>query len=172
MPNIRCPNCKQNILNLPGDFRDTVQCDSCAVVLRAVIKKGVVVDARLRTIDLDIPDKLPDELEQVLAEAVSCFEIGSYAGCIVLAGLFVEGMLKKAGIKGDRLVDMISAAHEAGIFSELGFHVATASRYFRNMGAHYSDDLVSLTSSDARLVLEMVRKLAADVLVSGKLVAN
>jgi hypothetical protein len=131
--------------------------------LRAVVRKGIVVDARHRTIDLDIPERLPDELEQVLAEAVSCFEVGSNAACVVLAGLFVEGMLKKAGIKGDRLVDMISAAHEAGLFSELGFHVATASRYFRNIGAHYSDELAQLTSSDARLVLEMVRKLAADV---------
>ena len=172
MPTIRCPSCKGTILNVPQNFRDTLQCGDCATVLRAVIKSGIVVDVRNRAIELDVPDKLPDELEQVLSEAISCFEIGSNAASVVLAGLFLEGLLKKAGIKGNRLVDMISAAHKAGIFSELGFHVATASRFFRNIGAHYSEELTKLSSSDARLVLEMVRKLAADVLASGKLNAT
>lgn len=49
------------------------------------------------------------------------------------------------------------------MISPLGYHVATASRLIRNIGAHYSAELVQLTDSDARLVLEMTRKLASDI---------
>jgi len=62
---------------------------------------------------------------------------------------------------------MIQKAHDEGIISELGFHVATASRMLRDIGAHYSKELTTLTSSDSRLVLEMVRKLAADIVNAG-----
>jgi hypothetical protein len=82
--------------------------------------------------------------------------------------LFIEGLLATSGIKGERLVDMIEAAHKAGIISPLGFHVATASRLIRNIGAHYSEELARLTDSDARLVLEMTRKLANDIVSSFK----
>lgn len=66
----------------------------------------------------------------------------------------------------DRLVKMIKVAHEQGLISTVGFHVATASRLIRNMGAHYSAELARLTDSDARLVLEMTRKLSDDILNS------
>ena len=64
---------------------------------------------------------------------------------------------------------MIKAAHEANAISAIGFHVASASRMLRNLGAHYSEELTQLNASDARLVLEMARKLASDVLSSGAL---
>lgn len=122
----------------------------------------------MRKIDLDVPAGLPPDLEKILSEAIACFEIGSNAATVVLAGLFMEGLLASVGIKGDRLVEMIEQAHKAKIVSALGFHVATASRLLRNIGAHYSAELVRLNSSDARLVLEMTRKLAADIVSSGK----
>jgi len=169
MASVRCPECKNSILGLPKTFQDTIQCDRCAAILRVVIRDDRPADVRLRKTDLDVPDGLPRDLEQVLSEAIACFETGSNAATVVLSGLFVEGLLSKAGVKGKRLVDMIKAAHDAGTISALGFHVASASRMLRNIGAHYSDDLTRLNASDARLVLEMARKLASDVVASGAL---
>ena len=169
MATARCPNCKSSITNLPYDYQDTVQCDNCAEIVRIVIRDNRPVDVRLRKLDLDIPAGLPKVLEQILSEAISCFEIGSNAATVVLAGLFTEGLLAKAGMEGERLVEMIEKAHQEKAISTLGYHVATTSRLLRNIGAHYSDDLTKLTSSDARLVLEMARKLAADIVSSGKL---
>ncbi|HJP95203.1 MAG TPA: DUF4145 domain-containing protein [Pyrinomonadaceae bacterium] len=101
-----------------------------------------------------------------MCQAVACFEAGSPAATVVLAGLFIEGLLRTKGITEDRLVDMIGTAHERELISSVGFHVATASRLIRNMGAHYSTELAQLTDSDARLVLEMTRKLSDDILNS------
>ena len=108
-------------------------------------------------------------MEQVFAEAIGCFETGSFVATVVLSGLFVEGLLSKTGTKGKRMVDMIKTAHEEGKISSLGFHVATASRMLRNLGAHYSPELSKIRGSDARLILEMARKLASDVVSSGTL---
>jgi len=132
-------------------------------------QEGVILDVRLRKIDLDIPSGLPSDLEKILYESIACLEAGSNAATVVLAGLFLEGLLIKVGIEDDRLVEMIEKAHKAGVVSKLGYHFATASRLIRNMGAHYSEELTRLSSSDARLVLEMTRKLADDIIASGKL---
>lgn len=169
MASVRCPECKNTIIGLPKVFQDTIQCDHCAGILRVVIRDDRPADVRLRKTDLEVPAGLPTDLEQVLAEAIACFESGSNAATVVLSGLFVEGLLTKAGVKGKRLVDMIKGAHDAGTISALGFHVASASRMLRNVGAHYSEELTQLKASDARLVLEMARKLATDVLASGAL---
>ncbi|MFA5923711.1 MAG: hypothetical protein WC856_20860 [Methylococcaceae bacterium] len=61
---------------------------------------------------------------------------------------------------------MIEKAKEGEIISNLGFHVATASRLLRNIGAHFSEELTKITDSDARLTLEMARKLAVDIIDS------
>jgi hypothetical protein len=169
MPTVACPSCKTKTTLSSSDFRGTFQCSECAAVLRVVIAHGITTDVRLRAIDLDIPAGLPADLDRVLAEAIRCAEIEVHAAAVVLTGLFVEGLLRSAGMKGTRLVDMITHAHKAGIISDLGLNLATASRYLRNIGAHYSPDLAKLSSSDARLVLEIARKLAADVVDSGKL---
>lgn len=104
--------------------------------MRVVIRNGRAADARLRKTDIDVPVGLPKDLEQVFAEAIACFETGSFVATVVLSGLFVEGLLSKTGTKGKRMVDMIKAAHDEGKISSLGFHVATASRMLRNLGAH------------------------------------
>ena len=121
-----CPNCSNSLAMLPDDFQDTVQCAKCASILRIVMRGGRPADVRIRRIDLDVPDGLPSDLEQILSEAIACYEIGSNAATVVLAGLFIEGLLIKIGMKGDRLVEMIEQAHRAKIVSPLGFHVATA----------------------------------------------
>jgi hypothetical protein len=171
MPSARCLKCAHLIVGLPSEFRDTVQCANCATVLRIVTRNDRVADVRLPKFDLDIPSGLPSDIEQILAEAVICFESGSNVATVVLAGLFVEGLLTKTGAKGSRLVEMIKSAHDAKMISSTGFHVASASRLLRNVGAHYSADLARLLESDARLVLEMARKLASDVLASGAIPA-
>lgn len=166
MATVVCPSCKNLNSIYDPDYRDTFQCDKCAEILRVVIKSGRVTDVRTRKLDLDIPDGLPEDLEQIITEAISCFEVGSYAATVVMSGLFLEGLLSKANIQGKKLVDMIEKAHEDEIISSLSFHVATASRLLRNIGAHYSEELTNLSASDARLVLEMVRKLADDIVRS------
>ena len=171
MASVKCPNpkCAHTILGVPDDYQDTIQCDHCASIVYVVTRRAKVVSARLQTLALDIPSGLPPDLEAILRQAIACYEVGSSAATVVLAGLFIEGLLQEAGISGDRLVEMIEDAHKAQIISTLGFHVATASRLIRNIGAHYSAELVRLTPSDARLVLEMARKLATDVVESGRL---
>jgi hypothetical protein len=166
-----CPNllCKNVITNLPDNFNDIVQCSKCASIVRVVTRDGRTAYATIHGIELDVPAGLPSDLNKILTEAIACYEVGSNAATVVLAGLFIEGLLIKIGIKSDRLVEMIEQAHKEGIVSTLGYHVATASRLLRNIGAHYSDELVQLDSSDARLVLEMTRKLAGDIIASGKL---
>jgi hypothetical protein len=171
MTTVKCPNqkCANRITGVPDDYQDTIQCDHCASIVYVVTRHAKVVSARLQTLTLDIPSGLPPDLQTILVQAIACYEVGSSAATVVLAGLFLEGLLQEAGITGDRLVDMIEQAQKADIVSTLGFHVATASRLIRNIGAHYSPELVRLTPSDARLVLEMARKLAADVVESGRL---
>ena len=157
------------ISGLPSDYDGTVQCDKCAKVVHVLMKQGNVVHAAMRSIFLEIPDTLPSDLRSILDQAAACYEVGSNAAAVVLSGLFVEGLLKEIGITGDRLVEMIEQAHKDKTVSALGYHVATASRLMRNIGAHYSPELAQLSRSDARLVLEMARKLASDVAASGKL---
>lgn len=162
---VKCPakGCK-GMISSPEDYEGTLQCQHCAGIARLVVKKGKPIDVSVRGFSFQVPEGLPPELYKLLSQAVACFDAGSPAAAVVLAGLFIEGLLLNQGIKGDRLVDMIDKAHAQDRISTLGYHVATASRLIRNIGAHYSDDLVSLTESDARLVLEMTRKLATDLL--------
>lgn len=141
----------------------------CGSILRAVVAAGRVRDVRLRKFDLDIPVGLPTDLDQILSEAVACFEVGSNAATVVLARLFLEGVLSRAGIREDQLIKQIDAGKAGGALTPIGYHVASASRLLGNIGAHYSDELSKLSSSDARLVLEMARKVAADLLEAGKL---
>jgi hypothetical protein len=161
---IRCPAEKcNNRIPCQDQYDGTIQCDNCAAVVRVSVRDGAVVDAKLRKLDFEIPLGISDDLRYLLSQAVACYEAGSPAATVVLAGLFIEGLLATKGLKGDRLVEMIEVAHKAGMISTLGYHVATASRLIRNLGAHYSNELVQLTDSDARLVLEMTRKLASDI---------
>ena len=170
MPLAVCPNLECNYhISVPSNFRDTIQCPQCRSIVRVTVRDSVIIDVRLRKVDLEIPSGLPPALEKLFYESIACLEAGSNSATVVLAGLFLEGLLIKAGIESDRLVRMIEKARDAGIVSTLGVQLATASRLYRNIGAHYSDDLVRLSYSDARLVLDMTRKLADDIIASGKL---
>ncbi len=167
MTYVRCPvkGCVSRFAS-PDNYEGTLQCDSCSAIVRVVVRDGRVVDARPRKLDFEVPSDVPQDLRDLLCQAVACFEAGSPAATVVLAGLFIEGLLTTKGMTGSRLVDLIEAGHKAGLISALGLHVATASRLIRNIGAHYSPELVQLTESDARLVLEMTRKLASDIVGS------
>jgi len=164
MAYVRCPTkgCVNKFYS-PDNYEGTLQCDSCSSVVRVTVREGRVVDAKLRKLDFEVPPGVPADLRDLLCQAVACFDAGSPAATVVLAGLFIEGLLVTKGMAGDRLVELIEAGHAAGLISTLGFHVATASRMIRNIGAHYSPELVQLSDSDARLVLEMTRKLASDI---------
>lgn len=166
---VKCPakDCSGTISS-PEDYEGTLQCQHCGGIARLLVRKGRPVDVTVRGISFQVPEGLPADLQKLLSQAVACFDAGSPAAAVVLAGLFIEGLLINQGIKGDRLVDMIDKAHDQSRISALGYHVATASRLIRNVGAHYSEELVHLTESDARLVLEMTRKLATDLLRSEK----
>jgi hypothetical protein len=169
MPYIVCPECKNRLHVTPSDFQDTIQCEKCTKMLRVLIRNSITNSVHLQKIDLDIPRGLPENLEKILTEAITSCEAGNYASAVVMSGLFLEGLLKEAGFEKNSLSEMIKVAHEEKALSSLGYHVATASRLFRNMGAHYSPELSKLDYSDARLILEMVRKLAVDILSSGLL---
>ena len=166
MSNLMCPECKKLVIVNSNDFQDTIQCNQCSKILRVLIRNGITVSVHLQNIDLDIPQGLPESLERILTEAITSCEAGSYASAVVMSGLFLEGLLKEAGFDKGNLDNMIKMAHQKNALSWLGYHVANASRLFRNKGAHYSPELSSLDYSDARLTLEMVRKLAVDILSS------
>ena len=167
MPSVVCPSCKKGTSLAESNYNDTFQCEHCGEILRVRIKSGRVANVRTHKVDLEIPEGLPEDLSKILNESVTCYESGSFAASVVMAGLFIEGALKKTNVSGKRLVDMIEKAKEEKIISDLGFHVATASRLLRNIGAHFSDELTKITESDARLTLDMARKLAVDILESG-----
>ena len=169
MASVVCPTCKQKTVLNKVDYNDTFQCENCGEVLRVRIKGDQVANVRTHNIDLEMPKGLPEDLEKILNESISCYEAGSFAASVVMAGLFIEGVLKETKVSGNRLVDMIEKAKEENIISNLGFHVATASRLLRNIGAHFSDELTKISDSDARLTIEMARKLAVDILESGVL---
>lgn len=169
MATIVCPTCKKQTILNQTDYNDTFQCEKCGEVLRVRVKSSQVTNVRTHNIDLEMPQGLPEDLEKILNESISCYEAGSFAASVVMAGLFIEGLLRKTNVNGSRLVDMIEKAKEENIISNLGFHVATASRLLRNIGAHFSEELTRISDSDARLTIEMARKLAVDILESGAL---
>lgn len=169
MAKVRCPLCRGATDVFKGEYNNTLQCSTCGEVLRVKVDDGEVVSVRTHHVDLEIPDGLPKDLEKILQECVACYEAGGFAASVVMAGLFVEGLLIESGVPGNRLVDKIENSKERGIVSSLGFHVATASRLLRNIGAHYSAELTKISDSDARLTLEMARKLAVDIMESGAL---
>ena len=169
MTSVVCPSCKEKTVLNEINYNDTFQCESCGEILRVRIKNSTVANVRTHKVDLEVPEGLPEDLSKILNESVGCYESGCFAAPVVMAGLFIEGVLQKTNVGGKRLVDMIEKAKEEGIISDLGFHVATASRLLRNIGAHFSDELTKITDSDARLTLEMTRKLAVDILEAGVL---
>jgi len=169
MAQIVCPSCKKKTSLLDQNYNDTFQCENCGEILRVRIKDNRVTNVRTHSIDLEMPEGLSDDLLKILTESVTCYESGSFSASVVMSGLFIEGVLKKTDVGGDKLFEMIEKAKDKKIISNLGFHVATASRLLRNIGAHFSDDLVRISDSDARLTLEMARKLAVDILESGAL---
>jgi hypothetical protein len=136
--------CKFSIGGLPEDYSGTIQCDHCAKIVYVVIRGTMPIDVHLRELNLDLPPGLPPDLDSILAQAIARFGVGSYAAAVVMVGLFIEGLLKEIGISEERLVDMIDRAHKEKIVSPLGYHVATAPRLIRNIGAHYSDELASI----------------------------
>jgi hypothetical protein len=42
-----------------------------------------------------MPEGLPEELEKILNESISCYEVGNFAASVVMAGLFIEGLMKR-----------------------------------------------------------------------------
>src|SRR5437016_5463481 len=101
---VRCPtkDCPGTI-TCPDDYEGTMQCDHCAGIARLVVRKGRPIDATVRGLAFQVPEGLPPELQKLLNQAVACFDAGSAAATVVLAGLFIEGLLTKQGVKGDRL---------------------------------------------------------------------
>ncbi len=166
MASVICPSCQRPTILSADEYNDTFQCGNCSAMLRVRIKGGKVANVRTHNIFLDIPDGLSKELEKIVYESIACYEVEAFAASVVMAGLFIEGLMKESGVPGDRLVDMIKNAKDMSVISDLGFHVATASRLLRNTGAHYSEDLTKISDSDARLTLEMARKLAVDIIES------
>ncbi|WP_318522425.1 DUF4145 domain-containing protein [Photobacterium leiognathi] len=166
MPNFTCTECKRRSYLSESNYNDTIQCEECSKILKVRVKDNKVVNVRAHTIDLEIPEGLPESLDQILDESVSCYEVGCYSASVVMSGLFVEGALREADISGSRLVDMINNAKESGKITQLSYHMATASRMLRNTGAHYSEELSKISDSEARLTLEMARKLVIDLMDS------
>lgn len=168
MPCVTCPNCKIMSPVLPDNYRGTVQCSGCASVIRAVVENGIPVTATLRKLDLDVPSQLPEDLGRLLSDAVTCLENDCRPASLVMARVFAEGLLARAGFKG-RLVDCIQAAHEKKAISDFAYHLASASRLLGNFGAHYGETVVNLDAAECKLVLDLVRSLALHVISSGLL---
>jgi Domain of unknown function (DUF4145) len=171
MPTIRCPAwvCDHLIVIAPQDYSGPLQCTKCAAALTVSVRNGVVGTVRLHGAEFPSLPGLPDDLASILDQSVACYEAGSAAGSVVLAGLFLEGLLKHIGVKGDTLNHLIKNASDQGIVTVAGYHMASASRLLRNTGAHYSDGLARLTLPEARLTLDMARHVALEIRDAGHL---
>jgi hypothetical protein len=171
MAGVRCPykGCAYETTISKSSYEGTIQCNACANIIRVKIVDGIVVDAKARELDFEIPSSIPDELKSILIQAVDCFAVGSPAAVVVLCGLYIEGLLKQARSDPDRdkdnLADIIKEAHEEKRISRIGYHAAELARIIRNLGAHYSTDLAGITESDARIALELAGKLTTDILL-------
>jgi len=171
MPDIRCPAwaCDGVTSIAPRDYSGALQCSTCGALLTVSVRDGVVGVVRLRGLESSRPEGLPVELASVFDQSVSCYEAGSAAGSVVLSGLFVEGLLKHVGVKGDTLNHLIRNASDSGVVTGIGYHLASASRLLRNTGAHYSEELARLTLEDARLTLDIARRIALELRDAGHL---
>ncbi len=168
MPSVTCPSCKRRSPLLPDDYQGTVQCSECASVIRALVVNGIPVLATLRKIEVEVPPQLPEDLRRLLADAITCLENDCRPASLVMARVFADGLLARAGFEG-RLVDRIQAAHDDGAISDLSYHMASVSRLLGNFGAHYAETLVNLDSEECKLVIDLVRNLAIKLISSGLL---
>ena len=163
MIEVRCPICKKTTGSYEKNYNGTLQCYYCAEILRIEIKNGLIVNVGLRKYNLDIPSKIPDDLKQVLNESVKCFEIDCNIAAVVIAGVFTEALFKHYGFKGDILYELIKDAHEKKAISDFVFHASSACRYLRNSCAHFSKESSQIKSSDARIVIELVRNMSEEI---------
>jgi hypothetical protein len=172
MPGVRCIAWGCEGLTVIGlqNYVGPLQCGTCGTLLSVNIREGVVGVVQSHGGEGFPPlEGLPEALDSVLAQSVACYEAGSPAGSVVLAGLFIEGLLKRIGVKGDTLNHLIKNASDANLITGVGYHLASASRLLRNTGAHYSEELARLSLADSRLVLEMARRIALEVRDAGHL---
>ena len=145
---------------MPHDHDGPLQCEMCGTGLRVLIKDNATMIVNLMRINLAVPKVLPHGLAQILTEAVRCFDCGSDIGAVVLCRLFTEGVLTEIGIKAEKLATQIEEAYKSRVIAKHTFHTASASRLVGNAGAHYSDDLETITSSEAEIVLRLVFQMA------------
>ena len=168
MPSVTCPDCKTASPLLPDNYRGTVQCSKCALIIRAIVENGIPVSATLRKIALDAPQEIPEDLRRLLEEAIICLENDCRPASLVMARVFAEGILARAGFEG-RLIDAIDAALKNKAITDLGYHLANATRLLGNFGAHYAETVVNLNTEECTLVIGLVRNLAMSLISSGLL---
>jgi len=165
MAHLTCSECKAMRDSVPDDYAGTLQCAHCGTILRVVTRNGLTVDVRRRKVELEIPEGLPDDLRRILSDAVACLESECCAASLVMARVFVEGLMSRAGFRGT-LAEQIQTAYQQKVISDYAYHLASASRLMGNYGAHYAPTLMNLEPTECRLVLELVRGLATNILAS------
>jgi Domain of unknown function (DUF4145) len=110
---------------------------------------------------------VPQDLQRIFAQAVTCAENDCYGASLVMARVFADGLLTKAGFEGN-LDRQIKSAREKGVIGDdYAFHLASASRLMGNSGGALLAGLLQAYLDECKLVLGLVRALAADILASG-----
>jgi hypothetical protein len=83
-----------------------------------------------------------------------------------MARLFIEGLFIRGQIADDKLVNMIENARATKAISTVAYHSASVSRLMGNIGAHYSSELRDIKASDCTTVLDLIHKLAIEIIAN------
>ena len=119
---------------------------------------------------LKISDKIPDEPRRNLESAVKCLEIGEHLAVAMLARRCVQASLKIKGIRDAAPLNMIHAARQQGVLSEMATKRAEAITFMGGKAAHPTDDpLLNAGESDATQGLQMVRRVLLELFDPGQL---
>lgn len=139
-----------------------LECQGCG---RALVAKawlmGVDSDgehwSNLRRVWPDPPvvfsHSIPEDVQDSLQEAESCYKGGNYMSCAVMAGRALEA-ITKSHTGENTLSKGLKALKESGVIDKRLFDWGDSLRQERNIGAHASGKKVS--ARDARDVLDFV----------------
>ena len=110
--------------------------------------------------------KIPEIVRNSLDEAYSCFKVGAFSACTVMAGRALEGLVRHFGGNKSYLGPGIKELHDRGVIDARLAAWAGALQKARNLSAHASGERVP--KADAQDLLDFVAAICEYVFVLTK----
>ena len=112
-----------------------------------------------------LPQRTPAAVSEDFAEAISALDVNASKASVAMARRALQVALEdKGAAKGGRLIDQVEELEKNGLIDGAAAHLANGVRMFGNFGAHPQDDMLSKVSpDDARLVLDVTKKIIGDL---------